>query len=188
MVGDTSIDRSVGSDVRRRFRGLRLLRRVSRDESGVTAVEFGMLAMPFFLLIVAIMETSLIFLGELTLHQGVASVSRDVRVGTIRAGQGDLFQSRLCDRVSYLLTCSKLKYDVRTYASFANIPASTAGNNGTLDSSQFAFAPGGADSIDVVRVYYEWPIVTAYFMKSLSSLTNGNYLLASTTAFRTERY
>lgn len=165
-----------------------LMRRWVADRSGATAVEFTLLALPFFLIVFAILETSLVFLGETTLHQGVASVSRDLRVGTIRTGQSSLFQSRLCDRVGHLLTCNKLRYDVRSYPSYADIPAPTAGRDGTFDSSGFQFAPGGPGTINIVRVYYEWPLTLDVFRRSLGGLKNGNYLLASTTAFRQESY
>ncbi len=181
-------ERFKAKPARMAWRMRQRLRPWAADRSGATAVEFGLLALPFFLIVLAILETSLVFLGEITLQRGVATVSRDIRVGTIRAGQAELFDKHLCDTVGFLMTCSKLRYDVRSYSTFAAIPPSTAGDNGSFDSSGFRFAPGGSGAINVVRVYYEWPLVTDFFRKSLAGLDNGHYLMAATTAFRGERF
>lgn len=181
----TTRERHRGPANRRLRRSLHLWR---KNNSGATAVEFGLLALPFFLIVLAILETSLVFLGEVTLQRGVESVSRDLRLGTVRTGQQAVFQKHLCDHVGFLLTCNKLRYDVRSYATFAAIPPATAGDNGVFDASGFQFAPGGSGSINIVRVYYEWPLVTDLFRRSLAGLDNGHYLLSSTTAFRGERF
>ena len=36
---------------------------LARDERGVTAIEFGLLGLPFFAIMLAVMETAMMFLG-----------------------------------------------------------------------------------------------------------------------------
>jgi Flp pilus assembly protein TadG len=47
----------------------------ARDESGVTAIEFGLLALPFFSILGAILETSLVFLSGQVLESACPSMS-----------------------------------------------------------------------------------------------------------------
>ena len=60
---------------------MRRWRLFMRDETGVTAVEFAILALPFFSIIVAIMETSVILLAGAILDSAVQDTSRVIRTG-----------------------------------------------------------------------------------------------------------
>ena len=51
-------------------------RRFARDERGVTAVEFGILGLPFFTIIFAILETTMVFLAGQVLDGAVEDASR----------------------------------------------------------------------------------------------------------------
>ena len=64
------------TDTPARPRGL--LRRFRRDQRGVTAVEFGMVATPFFALLFAIIETALVFWTTQVLETAVTNASRRV--------------------------------------------------------------------------------------------------------------
>ncbi|MBC8129296.1 MAG: pilus assembly protein, partial [Rhizobiaceae bacterium] len=63
--------------------------RFRRDRKGVAAVEFAILAIPFFVTVFAIVETSLVFLAELTLDQSVDRVARKVRTGELERKGAD---------------------------------------------------------------------------------------------------
>src|SRR5690606_2566182 len=56
-------------------------RALGRDERGVTAVEFGLLALPFFTIIAAILQTSLVFLADQVLESAVHDAARAIRTG-----------------------------------------------------------------------------------------------------------
>ena len=58
---------------------LRRWRGFAHDESGVTAIEFGLLAVPFFSILGAILETSLVFLSGQVLESAVQDASRLIR-------------------------------------------------------------------------------------------------------------
>lgn len=166
------------------------LTRLRNDRSGATIVEFGLLAMPFLLIVFATIETSLVFLGELTLDQAVARVSRTVRTGEIQAANLSEvdFRKRLCGKVGFLLDCQKLQIDLKSYSSFAAIPSSSPVSGGDLDTTGFSYAPGGPGSIVALRVYYKWPIYTDLMRKYLSNMGDGTHLLAGMAAFRTEMF
>ena len=54
-----------------RLKTVRVARRFVRQQSGVAAVEFGMIAAPFLALIFAILETSVIFFAGQALETAV---------------------------------------------------------------------------------------------------------------------
>lgn len=166
------------------------LARLQKDRSGATIVEFALLATPFLLVVFAILETSLVFLGELTLDQAVQRVGRTVRTGEVQTAKlsEEGFRSRLCGEVNFLLDCEKLHIDLNSYAEFSAIPAAAPIKDGDLDASGFGYSPGGASSIVALRVYYKWPIYTDLMRKYLSDMDDGSHLLASMAAFRTEQF
>lgn len=166
------------------------LDRLRKDRSGATVVEFALLAMPFLLVVFAILETSLVFLGELTLDNAVQRVGRTVRTGEVQAANLSEaeFRSRLCGEVDFLLDCNKLQVDLNFYPAFSAIPAAAPIKDGDLDASGFGYALSGASSIVALRVYYKWPIYTDLMRKYLSDMDDGSHLLASMAAFRTEAF
>jgi Flp pilus assembly protein TadG len=164
------------------------------DRSGATAVEFALLSAPFFLLIFALFGTGLVFLGELTLDNAVAKLGRQVRTGEIAKSQMSeaSFRKALCDATYSMFDCTKLKIDVRTYPSYAELPKGPpltgSGKSKTLDTSKFGFTVGTADTIMAVQVYYEWPIFISPLASSFSDLSSQSYLLGSVFAFKTEPF
>ena len=54
------------------------MRALARDERGVTAIEFGVLALPFFTVIFAILQTAIMFLASQVLDSALEDASRKV--------------------------------------------------------------------------------------------------------------
>ena len=165
------------------------VRRFSGSRSGTAAVEFALVALPFFAILFSLIETGLVFIGDTTMQNAVQQAAREVRTGQAAGDGFDLaaFRTALCG-YSIFFDCSKFKIDLRTYANYADIPLFAPIKNGQLDMSGFGYSAGGANQIMALRVYYEWPIYTDVMSKALSSLNSGNYLMAATTAFKTEPF
>src|SRR6202165_2459735 len=91
-------------------RGMRL----RRDERGATAVEFGLLALPFLALTFAILETALLYFASQTLETAVANSARLIRTGQAQQ-QGmssTTFKQTICDQVGVMFDCTNgLKID-----------------------------------------------------------------------------
>jgi Flp pilus assembly protein TadG len=163
------------------------VRRLVRREDGATAVEFGLLALPFFGLMFAIIETALVFFAGQTLETATADASRLIMTGQAQMQNFDQakFKEAICARIFGLFDCNNgIKMDVRTAASFTaadlNKPLD---DNGNL-KNDLTFQPGNAGDIVIVRVTYEWPIQIAL----LSNMAGGKRLLMATAAFRNEPY
>ena len=60
--------------------------------------------------------------------------------------------------------------------------------DGNLDDSDFEFSPGNANEIVVVRVFYEWELLTPVLSAPLANMSNGRRLLQATVAFRNEPF
>lgn len=190
----------------------RLFPRLARSEDGAAAIEFALLALPYFLIIFAIFETFIAFAGEQLVGGAVDDMGRKLRTGQITTtddtkstyvDQGQ-FRQLFCDELVVLITCSsselttpsKLFIDVRNAADFAHIPGSL-GNDGTtgdVDTSDFGYNPGGPGTTNLVRAVYKWDVLfdlmRPYFstVKLTSDPGSGYYLIMATTAYKNEPF
>ncbi len=173
---------------------LRLIRkstaRFARARDGVAAVEFALLALPFFLLVYAIFEIALIFTAELVLDKATAETGRMVRVGQVqrRSMTQAQFADLTCRNVRAILDCDKLKFDLRTYGSFAEVPTNIPMIGDEIDTRGFAYDYGRGGTIVALRVFYKWPIITGAMRGFLGKTGDGATVLMSMTTFRTEPF
>ena len=105
---------------------LSALGRFGRDTSGVYALEFGMLALPFFGLIFAIIEVSYVSFNSEQLQAAVDKAARQILTGRAQANNytttASFISNLLCPSTGRVLPtswdCSKLFVDIRTAATF----------------------------------------------------------------------
>lgn len=170
-----------------------------RNDTGATAVEFGLVAAPFFAVLVAILQSALVFFAQRVLDEVTEEASRYIMTG--QAQQASITQSGFANYictstntsalVSALFTCSNLMVNIQNYSSFAaastSTPTLTFNTNGTV-SNTWSYNTGNPGDIIVVQVMYQWPIVLGPLSMNLSNLSNGNRLLISTAVFKSEPY
>ncbi len=170
----------------------RVIRFLTRERSGATAVEFAFVGIPFFLALFAILEVAFVFLGDITLSNAVTEAARLIRTGQAQDQGFDQaqFKEAICQRVAILPGCrAKLQLDVRTFNEFAEaqIPP-PLDEEGNLDNTGFAFQMGSGGDIVLVRVYYEWDLIAKIPGIGLGNMGNGNHLLSSVALFRNEPF
>jgi len=167
------------------------LRKFARQRNAAAFLEFALIAIPFFMLIMGIIEVGLIFWAGYELENATAAAARLVRTGQAQKSgyTVDQLRSQLCLNVVILSNCNtKVQLSVQTYSTFAGISSpSTLDQSGGL-RTDFTFSPGGPGDIVLLVAFYEWPLTTALTKGTLANLSNGNYLLQSTFAFRNEPY
>lgn len=172
----------------RRFR----LRAFRRDTRGATAVEFGLLAIPFFLLLFAILETFLFLFASQTVETATQAAGRLIRTGQTQGLDFTEveFKEAICRAMAGILNCEgNLHIDVRTINTFGAINLDPPlDENGNLDPDNFTYDDGVAGDIVIVRAYYEWPLNTDLFGLGLANLGNGGRLISASTAFRNEPF
>jgi Flp pilus assembly protein TadG len=171
----------------RRLLALRTVRRFTRKEDGATAIEFGIVAAPFFALLFAIFETVFVFYAGQTLENAVADSSRLIMTGQAQTqGMGQsTFKEAVCAKVYGLFDCQNgVHVDVKSYPSFASVDLTNPLDaNGNFQNNQ-AYQPGVAGDIVVVRLFYQWPI----YISLLQNMAGNKRLLVATAAFRNEPF
>ncbi len=168
-----------------------LLARFLRRKDGATVVEFSLVLAPFLALLLAILETALVFLAGQLLETAVADSGRLILTGQAQKQKFDAtkFRQEVCGRIAALIDCeSGLQFDVRTYKSFASIDMSKPIDSDGKLTLGSAYEPGNAGDIVVVRLAYQWPIYVSMFNYNLSDLAGGKRLLLATAAFRNEPF
>jgi Flp pilus assembly protein TadG len=166
----------------------------ARDERGVTAVEFGILALPFFTIIFAIIETAMMFFGMQVLDSAVEDASRMIRTGQAQnAGYTiDDFRTLLCDSTFNLFDCSQIQIQVNTVSTFASVTTTQPVQTCTATTCTWTLAQtydsGIGRSIVQVSAYYRWPIwiVLPYF--NLKNQPDNYRLISAIRVFRNEPF
>jgi Flp pilus assembly protein TadG len=168
------------------------VRRFAGEQDGVAAVEFALVAAPFFALMFAIMETALVFFASQTLETAVADSARLIMTGQAQSSSYTQaqFKSAVCAKISGLFDCvNGMQIDVKTYTSFGSVDNSPPIDaQGNLKTSTFGYVPGGPGDIVVVRLMYQWPVYASLLGFNLSNMAGNKRLIMATAAFRNEPY
>ena len=160
-----------------------------RRQGGVAFLEFAIIAIPFFLLILGIIEVGLVSWAGYELENATATAARLVRTNQAQSAAYDVskLQSQLCKNVVLLANCtSKVQLNVQTFSTFAGVTVPGALNQKGGLRNDFTYSPGGSGAIVLVTAFYEWPLTTPLASAALANLADGNYLLQSTAVFRNE--
>lgn len=180
------IRNSLSARLRARFE------RYAADNRGVAAVEFALIAAPFFFLIFGLLEVCIIFIMAAILDHGVADATRPLRTGAVQqAGlTAQEFREIVCSELMGMMDCeNKLYIDVQTISGFANTPTGTPLDTaGLIDDDTFGFSPGGPNDIVAVRVFYEWDLLTPGLTAPLANMAGHKHLLQSNAVFRNEPF
>jgi len=175
-------------------RSRNVLRRWRADDKGVTALEFGMVAAPFFMLLFGIIGIGLYFFTTFTLENAVEQASRLLRTG--QAQQANMtaaqFKAKVCELVPGHIDCiGKIKVNVKSFEdsddiSPESLPKCLDGTGNLAAATDFT--PGGASKVVLVWVCFEWEFAKSLPFLNFSDMANGSRLIQATTTFRTEPY
>jgi Flp pilus assembly protein TadG len=134
---------------------------------GAAALEFAILAMPFFILVLGTMEVGYDLFVQAALSNAVSVAARSVQVGTNQtsaagAAEASWVASAVCPALGGLLDCGQL------YVSVSGIPSGTGENYytyiaanppslTTMTSSSNSACTGAARQMMILRAYYLSP-------------------------------
>ena len=161
-----------------------------KNDSGATAVEFALIALPFFTVVFGIIEVGLSHFVNRMVDNAVINASREIRTGQAHDGGYDAatFKTRICGNLpDFLCSLDRLVVDVDKVDAFAL--AKSAGESlydedGNL-KEESNYEDAGAGEIGVVNVIYRWPMITSLLSLNLADHGSERYL-TSTLVFRNE--
>ena len=165
-------------------------RAFTRCTQGGAAVEFALIATPFIGLLLAIVQTGLVFFAGQVLQASTAQAARQIMTGQAQA-QGTTasqFQQAVCTNAGGLFNCGALSVNVQTFTSFSSISRLNPAQGGAINPALLSFQPGIAGNIELVQVYYPWPVGPNIFGVNLANLGGNSSLLIATSVFRNEPY
>ena len=176
---------------------LRRLRGYKRSEDGATAIEFAMLAIPFFSLIFAILELAVVFFISSSLNHAVSEAGRQIRIGNFQNCGKAAFKKQVCDTMISIGSCqNNLRLDVIKNTTFGEItlpdipppPIVPPGSapppvvNGDYDESV------AGEPVVIRALFYHKLILPAQLTRLGSSPGSNTRIIRSTTAFRNEPF
>ena len=174
--------------------GLRVFR---RDQDGVAAVEFGLVAVPFFALLFAILETALVFWSTQVLETAVANASRTIYTGQFQNSNdetssdiGAKFKAEVCKHVAALFPCetAAVRVDVRRFTPGTPPPEVINSATKEINEGAFGYQATRASDIVLVRVALEYPVFVSMLNSNQPNLANGKRLIMSSATFRNEPF
>jgi Flp pilus assembly pilin Flp len=184
-----------------------LLARALNAESGMTAVEFALLAPTMLLLLFGIVEFCLVMMVTNMMENATNLSSRLGKTGFSEAGlsREATIRAAVVERLGDLIEPEHLTIDAKFYNQFDQIDQGEPWNdangngvpetgeytdingNGSYDSDLGSAGYGGAEDIVVYRVEYPWPIITPIMREFLGN-ANGDFVVSAHAVVRNEPY
>ena len=154
----------IGVDERAGYGLRRFLWRATHNTDGVAAIEFGLIALPLFILIFGIIEVGLCFAAGLVLEGSAAEAGRTVRTGQAQqsANPEDTFREALCSHANTMLDCSRIQYEVIRIGNDSFVTAETATPQFDEDGNLIEqdFNAGNSNDVILIRTVYRYEFLT----------------------------
>ena len=155
-----------------------------QSQGGASAVEFALVAGPFFFVLGCICETGLMLFTEYVIQNSVQEAARLVRTGQVTAGDGTVtmtsgdFKTKICADVNIIVDCTNgVNVYVNSADTFASLTATMAdpltvgpGDNGS--KYKMVYTPGAQLKAATVIATYDWTF-TFPFMNFLGNIRGG---------------
>lgn len=164
--------------------------RLFRNESAATILEFGLISIPFFLLLFAVFEQGLLFFQQETFQTAITDASRLVYTG--QASNSGLTQSQfkqvVCNKLPGFIPCSSISVDVRPYSDFSSAQVTMpVGSDGKYDPTKATYNVGSAGtSIVVVSGFALEPVLFPMMNPWYSNAGTGHVLITASAVFKNE--
>lgn len=166
------------------------MRRGVSDQKGVVALEFALICLPLFALMLSTLVMSIVYFTQSALDAVSDQMSREILTGQAPAsGNAGEFKNQACAILPSYMSCSNLLVNVRSVSSFAD--ASTTAPQLSFDSSgavtnSMSYDPGTAGSVVVFELMYMLPVLKSFDGFAAATLTNGSRLIISTSVIKVE--
>jgi len=174
-----------------------LPRRLVKDEEGATAIEFAVLAIPFFLMLFGIIELAVIFFINSNLQNASYEAARRIRTGEFTGNEAQL-KTLICTQMNpdksgaQLDTCrGRIEVRVKLIGDFSKTtkfaPPEPTPPPGTPPPANVEGTNGG-DTV-ILTAPYRHPLAVPGDFSRLSNVADGNHRdIKVVSAFRNEPF
>ncbi|HEY9010726.1 MAG TPA: TadE/TadG family type IV pilus assembly protein [Devosia sp.] len=181
---------------------IRRARQLGRDEQGATAVEFALLALPFFVLIFAILETAMTFFAQQVLESALQDASRFIRTGQSQTSWNEAaFRQAICDRGYGFIQCDGNRLWIKVAPATDFAAAATQIQKPVADECTVLADPAACDwslaqayddgvgsDVIIAQAFYKWPTLINVPWFNLANQAGGNRLLSAVRVFKNEPF
>lgn len=163
----------------------------AENKEGTTAIEFSLLAMPYLLLTVSIMELSMMYAAASLLEGATGSAARLIRTGQLQQAEGadpeQMFRDAICDYATVLVKCEDVIVEVHPMNSFSDYEEMEPqyDENGNLIPG--GFNAGASSDRVLIRAAYRYNMMTPFIGPLLAGPDNSR-LFVSTIVLQVEPY
>lgn len=163
-------------------------RRFFRKEDGTATIEFCILFIPMFSMVVMAAELGMIHIRYAMLERAVDSTVRDIRLNTGAAPQHQQIRDVICERAGFIVECGRdvqIEMILLDPFNWQNPPTDVDCINDTVQvNDPRNFANGGSNQLMFLRVCAQYdPILPHIGMADHWKLDDGQYSLVTTSAF-----
>ncbi|MGO9418588.1 TadE/TadG family type IV pilus assembly protein [Roseiarcus sp.] len=168
--------------------------RAGRDSRGATAVEFAIVAPIVIATLLGALQIGVIYLAQAELENAAEEGARLVLTNQAQSISASAFQSAICGYLPALFTCANVMVDLESQSVSAGSsdalimtpPGLTYNANGAVTNA-WAYQPGTAGQLEILRVMYQWPVYAGPLGMAFGDLANGTLFLSSTQVFQNEQ-
>ena len=156
------------------------VRRMIKSENGAAAVEFSLVAFPFFMVMGSICETGIMLFVEYSLQAGVQVAARQIRTGQAQNSSMSAanFKTKICEITGIVIDCeSKVTVYVRPAATFSALASTmpsfmNVGAKPDGSPNPTSYSCGAPEQAAGVLATYDWKF-TMPFMSFLGNFNGG---------------
>lgn len=169
------------------------------NEDGANAVEFALVATPFFVMIFGLIGIAFNFFVQNSLENGMSRTSRLIRTGQAQANNWTIndFKNNVCLNAgnNQWIDCRQFQIFVQTSPDWASVrPTACLDGQGnpnvsnTPSSTLIADLAGGSSAIVIVTGCYRWTLTQKLPFVNFGNLSDRSTMMQTVTAFRAEPY
>jgi hypothetical protein len=169
-----------------------------RNDEGAAAIEFALVAIPFFMFILGTIGVGLYFFTSTSLEHGVEAAARKIRTGEAQRTSLTVgaFKQLVCQASGSYIDCDRLHVLVQHAPTWSDLTpqpcvegsdmAASTGESGDV----IADYTGGSSTVVLVTVCYQWDLAQSFSFLKLGAGADGSgpAVLQAAAAFRVEPY
>lgn len=162
-----------------------------KDEEGVAAIEFALMAIPYVFLSIGIIELSITYATGALLEGATSSAARMIRTGELQqSGSTDpaeTFRTALCDYAAVMIQCDDVQIEVVTLDSYSNYSDYNVSYDEDGQMISHGFDAGSTNDKVLIRAAYRYRMMTPFIGQLLAGPDNTIQFI-STIVLQTEPY